>query len=171
MTRVAAIATDGVWTCSSCGAQFVAHPDEHMLVCPEIPLARRVQMNLELVALRKLETEPVAWDDDLTDGRMVQLAHLFPTLKCEELSFVDGWNVNDVIEFLKGGACALGASYHAARFLLMVWNTSTDWDRVIKDKPSRKVVPPQFNLARAMVRWDQHHRAAFNAWARDPWWP
>lgn len=30
---------------------------------------------------------------------------------------------------------------------------------------------PVFNVAEAMMRWDPKHRAAFQAWASDPWWP
>jgi hypothetical protein len=49
-------------------------------------------------------------------------------------------------------------SKHCARFVLSVWASHYSW----------KV--GAFDLHAAMRRWDQANRAAFLAWAREPWW-
>jgi hypothetical protein len=50
-------------------------------------------------------------------------------------------------------------SQHAARFVLSVWNYRAE----------RAAGP--FNAVHALGVWDADHRAAFLAWAQDPWWP
>lgn len=56
-----------------------------------------------------------------------------------------------------------GATRDAALFVLNVWHTpgvgfqDTPW--------------PDFNILKAFTRWDHLNRAAFQAWANDPWRP
>jgi hypothetical protein len=52
-----------------------------------------------------------------------------------------------------------GAEVDAARFVLDVWNSHASW------------AVGRFNFFQAYGRWDEQNRAAFLAWARDPWWP
>jgi hypothetical protein len=46
-----------------------------------------------------------------------------------------------------------------ARFLLAVWDPSQSWRC------------GAFDVMAALRVWDREHRAAFLAWATDPWWP
>jgi hypothetical protein len=50
------------------------------------------------------------------------------------------------------------AELDCARFVLFVWNSTTRW----------KI--GKFDFGQAIVRWDSQNRAAFIAWAREPWW-
>jgi hypothetical protein len=59
----------------------------------------------------------------------------------------------------------LGASSgekRAIEFCLNVWNQDTDWT-AFGYRP--------FNVAYALSVWDDKHRAAFLAWAEDPFFP
>lgn len=47
---------------------------------------------------------------------------------------------------------------HAARFLLSLWNSLAFWQC------------GRFCVVEAMAIWDEQHRAAFLAWAQEPWW-
>ncbi len=58
------------------------------------------------------------------------------------------------------------AERHAARFVLGVWNTD-----VIPYLDDSKIGYElgQLNIINAMAQWDDYHRAAFLAWANEPW--
>jgi hypothetical protein len=60
-------------------------------------------------------------------------------------------------------AWAVGAasetSADCARFVLHVWNLNAEWSC------------GSFDAVRALGRWDAEHRAAFLAWAADPYFP
>ena len=45
-----------------------------------------------------------------------------------------------------------------AQFLLAIWNPNAEWRS------------GRFDLMEALRIWDFEHRAAFLAWANDPWW-
>lgn len=91
--------------------------------------------------------------------RMVDLALSFPTLRNAPLA--DKYGEFDARYFARWADRTLYSSgaRHAARFVLMVFNSSTRW------KIGR------FDLSHAMQTWDGAHREAFVAWAKDPWWP
>jgi hypothetical protein len=48
---------------------------------------------------------------------------------------------------------------HAAKFLLSQWNSLVLWEC------------GRFCVVDAMAIWNAEHRAAFLAWAHEPWWP
>jgi hypothetical protein len=48
---------------------------------------------------------------------------------------------------------------HAIRFMLSMWNPGFQWEC------------GKFEIVPALKAWDATHRAAFNAWCADPWWP
>jgi hypothetical protein len=87
---------------------------------------------------------------------MSALVASFPVL--HEARGVDPWNAT---EFARWAAKwpASEASKNCARFVLSVWSPGTRW------KVGR------FDVVAAMSRWDHTNKAAFVAWARDPWWP
>lgn len=94
---------------------------------------------------------------------MIGLAASFPSLgraryfrKVGESFEFDPIGLNRWIRTSPG----VGAgSLMAGRFVLQVWNPHTKW------------TAGRFNVVEALQRWDEVHRAAFLAWARDPWWP
>ena len=57
------------------------------------------------------------------------------------------------------GPCPGHGALEAARFVLSVWNPSTDW------KCGR------FQIHDALSCWDGRHQEAFLRWCADPWWP
>ena len=68
---------------------------------------------------------------------------------------------------LKLDAWAAGPCSHGerctAQFVLNVWTHSSVTDEMWSCGP--------FDVLEALAVWDEPQRAAFLAWARDPWWP
>lgn len=91
---------------------------------------------------------------------MVRLAHSFPTLR----GFRGPWNIDAFRHHARGLSHGGRA---AAAFVLSVWNP------VENKKPGRGSphCGLRFDLQDALGVWDSEHRAAFVAWAREPWWP
>lgn len=87
---------------------------------------------------------------------MLALCAAFPSLQGKP--GVTPWNAEDLDRWTQTPAPTTG-SLAAARFVLSVWNPSTEW----------KAGP--FDLHGALQSWDQPHREAFLRWASDPWWP
>lgn len=88
------------------------------------------------------------------EDRMLLLAASFPTLR----GVLERWDPQALDAFTCGPAPGSGA-FHAARFVLSVFNAKAEWQC------------GRFDLHRALWSWDAEHRAAFMAWARAPWWP
>lgn len=101
------------------------------------------------------------WPDD---GRaaMTALARLFPSLR--GVPGADPWDVDHLIAWCNSGAPTSGSGW-AARFLLGVWNPSTDWTQ--NGVPS----PGRFDLLAAWDCLDEKHRAAIIDWLDAPFWP
>jgi hypothetical protein len=57
------------------------------------------------------------------------------------------------------GVARSETSADCARFVLHVWNLNAEWKC------------GSFDAVRALARWDAEHRAAFLAWAGDPYFP
>lgn len=104
-------------------------------------------------------------------NRMADLARSFPELARRapiepfEPDTLDRW------------ACS-GAPGHAgscaARFVLSVWTGDTGALDIHRKRATDRVWPwkcRRFELHEALACWDDEHRAAFLAWARNPWWP
>jgi hypothetical protein len=95
--------------------------------------------------------------------RMAALAITFPTLvgapgtQPFDAETLDAWAAGKVtgrgIKMPGSGAKA------AAQFILSVWNHQAE----------RAAGP--FSAVHALGLWDAEHRAAFLAWASNPWWP
>jgi len=90
--------------------------------------------------------------------KMSELATSFPTL-AGGVPGVLPWDAEALEEWAAGPAPSHGGLC-AARFVLSVWNGCTDDWRC-----------GRFDAMEALGCWDNQHRAAFVAWASDPWWP
>lgn len=103
---------------------------------------------------------------------MTELARSFPSM-CSVDGAGGGWNIGGVIAWLNSGAPTSGSRW-AAMFLLSVWSPTTNWR---DDLGTHGIDIPadsphcRFDVNRAMQSWDAAHRAAFVAWAKDPFWP
>ena len=73
---------------------------------------------------------------------------------------LDPWDVNTFGAWVVEGPLGGGARW-AGIFVLSVWNADAPGDFGL----------PAFDVHSALSVWDRAHRAAFLAWAADPWWP
>lgn len=106
-------------------------------------------------------------DSRPADGRRVERDHLarmghfaslcwsFPGL--HDAPGIEPWQPAELDAWALGPNRTAG-SRHAAAFVLALW------------APAPWRVGP-FDAIEAMKVWDETERAAFAAWARDPWWP
>lgn len=88
------------------------------------------------------------------DERMSALCEQFPTLRGRP--GVSPWDPGLFGEQVRAPWACAGAR-DAIRFVCGVWSVS---------HPGAQ----GFDLHKALGRWDASHRAAFNAWAAQPWW-
>lgn len=105
------------------------------------------------------------WPQDLRKA-MSELANLFPTMR--GVPGTDPWKVEDLIKWLNTGAPTSG-SWHAAMFLLGVWNPTTKWNQ--EGVRMRRGASGKFDLFAAYSTWDHQHVQAFLEWVRYPFWP
>lgn len=90
---------------------------------------------------------------------LYDLGITFPTL-VEELERVgrDGETVQALVDYARSPRAGSGG-LAAARFLLAIYNPVF----------GRRDPALAFDLGEAIGAWDAHHRAAFAAWAQDPY--
>ena len=80
----------------------------------------------------------------------------------------------------RDGDAALCLSGHshgealAARFVLGVWNPTTNWEEVARE--ARLITDPDghippFDIYEAIRTWDENHRSALLTWVSAPFWP
>ncbi len=93
-------------------------------------------------------------DNDELGERMTGLARGFPAMR--GAPGIDPWRPGELDRWAAGPASH--GERHAARFLLAVWDPSTAWEA------------GRFDAMEALRVWDPAHRAAYLAWADDPWW-
>lgn len=86
------------------------------------------------------------------EQRMGALCESFPALR--NAPGVSPWRPSALEEWT--GVCSSG-ELHAVRFVLSVWNCTHAWSC------------GPFEVVRAMGVWDSGNRAAFQAWAEEPW--
>lgn len=80
------------------------------------------------------------------------------------------WNPDEFIEWSKR-TCHTSSEWHAALFVAAVWSVRVA--RVMSAPPRTKEPWKKgrgFDVIEAMGSWDHSNRAAFAAWAKDPWW-
>ena len=132
----------------------------------------RVVDELELQRA-KLAATKEKWGEG--NERMVRLCRAFPTLR--GVPGTDPWNALHLLEWLCTSGGVTTGSSHAARFILQVWNPSTDWGALAMKSLSEEGLGLQnvelqpFNVVKALAVWDSEHEAAFLAWAELPFWP
>lgn len=90
------------------------------------------------------------------EAKMAAFARTFPcTAKAEGVKL---WDANTFDRWAVESPTSHGELL-TAQFLLAVWDSANTWRC------------GQFEFMQAMRVWDERHRAAFMAWATEPWWP
>lgn len=84
------------------------------------------------------------------------LAQTFPCLW--DVHGIAPWNANALDDWGASGAPSHGELV-SIRFILAVWDSRFAWRS------------GRFDVMEALEVWDESHRTAFLAWAREPWWP
>jgi len=122
----------------------------------------------------KLAATKEKWGEG-SSQRMVRLSHAFPTLP--GVPGTDPWNAMHLLEWLCTSGAVTTGGKHAARFVLQVWNPSTDWGALAM-KPAadeglglKDVELAPFNVVEALAVWDSDHDRAFREWCELPFWP
>jgi hypothetical protein len=95
-------------------------------------------------------------DPLLTEAKMSEFARTFPSMAAAE--GVSLWDAQTFDRWARDSFLSDG-ELATARLLLAVWDPATVWQC------------GPFNVMEALKIWDPAHRAAFLAWAIDPWWP
>jgi hypothetical protein len=101
---------------------------------------------------------------------MARLVALFPSLR--EAPGVNPWNTDEFLPWAVSGVLSHGEVL-AAKFVLAVWNPTTDWEKAAQEK---KLLEDgqhfaRFDLFEAMSVWDQEHVDAALAWIELPFFP
>ncbi len=123
---------------------------------PDDASVRELIMNMETSAAKRAR-----WPED---GRlaMTALAKLLPSMR--DVPGIDPWNADELIAWCRTGAPTSGSGW-AARFLLSVWNPSTNWNELGLPGAGR------FDLMEAWPVLDEAHQAAILKWLDAPFWP
>jgi len=105
---------------------------------------------------------------DAGEERMTRLARSFPSLR--DALGVDPW---DALTFLRWSdrPQLTSGMVHAIRFVLQVWNPSTDWRETAAAHGIDGSHLEPFNVVHALSTWDDAHRDAFLAWCEVPFYP
>ena len=105
-----------------------------------------------------------------TCAAMTVLAHSFPVI-ARDADGIAPWDVDRFLFWLCGPAPSSGA-LHAGRFLLSVWNPSTDWIEQAREKGIDGAgAAKRFDLFDSVGVWDDAHRLACMVWIEAPFWP
>lgn len=123
---------------------------------------------------RKQAATRERWGNDAAE-RMRRLCRAFPSLR--GVPGADPWDAMHLLAWLCTSGAVTTGSRHAAKFVLQVWNNSTDWAELAR-KPTAEeglgladVEFEPFNAVQALAVWDTEHDNAFRAWCELPFWP
>ncbi len=98
---------------------------------------------------------------DLED-RLGEIASKFPTLRKVPFTGCEGQGRYDAFKLDEWAAERIpqlsSGTLGSIRFILYLWDGTREW------KSGR------FWLRRSWGIWDSEHRAAWQAWATEPWW-
>lgn len=133
--------------------------------CPECAILRAEAKHEIFLSIERQRQQRARWNDSLTVA-MSELANLFPTMR--GVPGTNPWNVEALIAWMNTGAPTTG-SWHAAMFLLGVWNPHTKWNQ--EGLKMRKGASGKFDLFAAMHGWDQQHIEAALEWINNPFFP
>lgn len=86
--------------------------------------------------------------------------------RVRSVRFASGGSIRFALWARDGG----GGRRDAALFVLSVWSSSIDWGDECGLRRDDGPTGGRFDVHRALGNWDPSHRAAFLAWARQPWW-
>lgn len=139
------------------------HPSE--CACSECESLRTEARREYFASIERQKQRRSHWNNSLTVA-MSELAALFPTM--HGVPGTDPWNVERLIAWMNTGAPTTG-SWHAAMFLLGVWNPHTKWNQ--EGVKMRKGASGKFDLFVAMQGWDQQHIDAAREWIANPFYP
>jgi len=103
----------------------------------------------------------------IVDERISQLAKSFPTLQNRACLRLRPF---DAIEFMRSAVGAGHGENLAIRFVLGVWNPSTDWKKVAREKKIKGNFA-RFDIFEAMNCWDDMHICAMAQWINRPFFP
>lgn len=103
-----------------------------------------------------MNTSPESVPENPQRVRLQKLAHSFPSLR--DAPGISAWDPEALDDWAIGPVPGSGA-FRSAQFILSVWNSQADWKC------------GTFCAVRALQTWDSDHRAAFQAWVVEPWWP
>lgn len=90
------------------------------------------------------------------EAKMTTLAYSFQSMA--RAPHVKLWDANSFDRWANETSLSHGELV-TAQFLLTVWEPNNSW------------LCGTFDMMDALRVWDTPHRAAFLAWASDPWWP
>lgn len=90
------------------------------------------------------------------EAKMTAFARTFPSMM--DAPGVPLWDADTLDRWAAETPLSHGERV-TARFLLAVWDPGPSW------------LCGRFDVMEALRIWDDEHRAAFVAWAEDPWWP
>jgi len=93
--------------------------------------------------------------------KFLALAGTFPSLA----------HCPDIREFATNPATWQNAEVILSRIHTGMYGVGKGWSATFMLALFRRTEWPTFDAAQAMMKWDPAHRAAFLAWASDPWWP
>jgi len=145
------------------GPMIRLHPSD--CTCPECESLRAEAKREIFLSIERQRMQRARWPDNLNRA-MSELAKLFPTMR--GVPGTDPWDVHQLIAWMNTGAPTTG-SWHAAMFLLGVWNPHTKWNQ--EGVKMRKGSSGKFDLFVAMQGWDQQHIDAAMEWIRNPFFP
>jgi hypothetical protein len=145
-----------------------------ILVTPEGTVEGPSQAHVERyeAALADAKSRRARWPKDPA-AAMAMLARSFPSLAIKDPPGLEPWDSMVFFEWLCGpGAGSSHGQLLAAQFVLMVWNSHTDWEADARENgfayPS---AAKRFNLGEAVATWDAEHRDAAAAWLMAPFFP
>ena len=139
------------------------HPDD--CDCLECESLRAEAKREIFLSIERQRLQRARWPENLNHA-MSELAQLFPTM--HGVPGTNPWNVEQLIAWMNTGAPTTG-SWHAAMFLLGVWNPHTKWNQ--EGLKMRKGASGKFDLFAAMHGWDQQHIETALEWINNPFFP
>lgn len=114
------------------------------------------------------------------DARVTALAQTFPTLR--DADGVFPWDPEKLDAWARRGRCH--GAILSAQFVLALWHgrlghvgkprktpEKDDWSGIHRFPVDTFWRCGLFDVVSALTTWDEQHRTAFLAWAKDPWWP
>lgn len=119
-------------------------------------------------AIAREERKQDVWGP-IGPGAMTRLARRFPGLR--DALGVEPWDSMDLLRWALGGRSH--GEILAAKFVLGVWNGSTDWEELAREEGllAKDGRFTRFDVFEAMSVWDDTHVEAMVSWLQLPFFP